>query len=151
MRKLNSVWFMAFSVVLGLLSLLMMFVPLFNARGTVYNATTGFFNSGFTAGAWPAFVGFMLILVTTIAVFVISLPNVQISFKTEKLVLLGGAFLNVIGLVLIMLITVEFNGFNEWRYAFGKDIQLYPGAYLASFFALLAAGCNIVALNYDKD
>ena len=143
---------MVFSTVLGFLSLLMMFVPLFKAGGHVYNATDGFFSSGSgvpgSFGAWPAFVGFMLILVSTLATLFISLP-IAISFKTEKIVLIGGAILNVIGTVLIMLILVEWCGFNNWIYSPGKGAWLYPGAYLASAFALLAAGCNIVALKYD--
>ena len=153
MKRLSSVRFMAFSVVLGLLSLLMMFVPLFKAGGTVYNATTGFFDSGSgiagTNGAWPAFVGFMLILVSTAAVFIISLP-IKISFGVEKLVLIGGSILDLIGLVLIMLITVEWCGINNWIMSPSNGAWLYPGSYLASFFALLAVCCNVQAYRLEK-
>ena len=155
MRKLNSVWFMGFSVVLGLLATLMMVVPLFKAGGTVYNCNNAFFDSGSGLlgykGAWPSFIGFMLIVVTTIAVFIISLPVVNISFKTEKIVLIGGSVLEVIGLILIMLITVFWNGFNGWNYDMGNGINLYVGSYLAAGFSLLAVCCNVIAYRYDKE
>ena len=149
MKKLNSVWFMAFSVIAGLLALLMMFFPLFEDGAHVYNATNGFFDNGngFVKGAWPTFLGFMLILLTTVSTFVISLPVMKISITTEKIVLIGGAILNLVGLVLIMLITVFWCSFNNLPLSVGT---LSFGSYLASFFALLAGAFNVIAYSYDK-
>jgi len=154
MKKLNSVWFMWFAFAAGVIAVLMMFAPCVDVgKGYICGANSIFFNSGTapgSRGAWPAFIGYMLILAGTLAAGVIALPVVKISFKAERCILYTAAVAEVVGIVLAALIGVWY-GLLNGRVSSIPSYTLYPGTYIMIVFGLAAAVFSIIAVQYDKD
>jgi len=152
--KLDSVVFMWISFGLVILAVLMMFVPLFVAQGQTYNVVSGCFNSasGAYKGAWPTFVGFMLILVGGLMTGVLALPSIQPSYTGEKLVLVLASVLEVLGATLIMtsLLWWCLLNYDNLDYVTHSGYYLQAGSYIAMIFSVLAVSCNVRALLLDR-
>ena len=153
-NKLDSVVFMWISFGLTLLAVLMMFVPAFIAEGQTYNAISGFFNSesGTYKGAWPAFIGYMLILAGGLATGVLALPTIQPSYGAEKLTLLIASVLEAIGIFLVMMCVVWWCLLNYGNvdYVTHSGYHLHAGSYICGSLSILAILCNIRALFLDR-
>lgn len=148
MKKLSSVFYMWIGLGLSVLAVLMMFVPFASFDGgTTVAARHLFWSEGTEGGAWPAFIGYMLILAGGIALGIIALPFIQISTKVEKAVLFtSGAFI-LVGAVLSCLITVEYSAMGGTFY--GNFDYFLPGFYLTLFFSLGALAMDAIALILD--
>ena len=146
MKKLSSVFYMWIGLALGILAVLMMFVPIASYSGTTLAATHMFWGEGQSGGAWPAFVGYMFILVGAIMTGVMALPIIQPTVKAEKIVLITSGALILVGVILVSLITVEYSANNGYYDYFDYFL---PGYYLTLVFGLGAAGMDVVALVLD--
>ena len=149
MKKLSSVWFMWFAFGFGVISVLLMFTPHLHASAGRYSGAQVFFNTvTMYKGAWPSFVGYMLILVGALALGILALPFVQPSVQQEKIVLISSISALVIGSLLVMLISVWFSIVNNNN---SYDVNVYPlaGTFVAGGFALLAATSGAIALKKD--
>ena len=158
--QVSSVVFMWFSVVLSLIALLMMFVPQIHYFGRDYAATYNnlFFNgkissgSIYSIGAWPSFVGYILIAIAVVVIFVLALPTFQPSFETEKIMLFGGIGLNTLGSLLVWFTLIwyaiaqgETNFLGNWDYCY-----MQPGVYIAGSLSLLSALSCFKAYRIDS-
>ena len=117
-ETLSSVWYMGFAFLFGLIAMLMMFAPAFYNTCVgfrPYAATEVFFDAagGLVKGAWPAFLGYMLVTLGFVATGIIALPIIRPSAKLEKVILIGSVICEFAGLILVSLILVEYNGFNN--------------------------------------
>ncbi len=148
MKKLTSVFYMYFGAGCAIFAVLMMFTPFLKVDGSVVNATKVFWNSGANtiSGAWMSFVGFMLVLISGLVLFVLALPFSQPSAKVEKIVLISSLALLVIGLILVGGIALFYGSMNPVEVS---SIVLYPGYYLFLVAAVLAIACNLMALVLD--
>lgn len=151
--KLDSVVYMWISFGLIVVAVLMMFVPLYTAEGVVFSATHngGFFGNALHEGAWPSFIGYMLILVGGLITGVLALPFVEPSYEGEKLVLVVASILEFIGAALVMTCVVWYcllNGQPELITHSGYYIQ--AGSYITMSFSVLAIACNVRAIILDK-
>ena len=146
MKKLSSVFYMWVGLASGLIAVLMMFVPVACYSGTTLSASQMFWGNGYNGGAWPAFVGYMLILVGAIMMGVIALPFMEPSIRAEKIVLISAGALILIGTILVGLITVEYAA-NNGIYQYLD--YLAAGFYLSLFFSLVSLACDVVALVLD--
>lgn len=148
MKKLSSVFYMIIGLVLGLLAVLMELVPFASYdSGTVVAARHLFWGIGTEGGAWPAFVGYMLILLGSLMMGFMALPFIQPSIKTEKIVLISAAALILVGLILACLITVEYPSLGGTYY--GIFDYFLAGFYLTIVFSLGAIAMDIIALRLD--
>lgn len=112
-ETLSSVWYMGFAVVFGLIAMFMMFAPNFYFSGKVYSGVETFFPNIFN-GAWPAFLGYMLVTLGFVATGLMALPIVKPSAKVEKVVLIGSIICELVGLFLVAFIMNEYLGFNNF-------------------------------------
>ena len=148
MKNLSSVFYMWVGLGLGILSVFMMFVPFaVYDGGTVIAARHMFWGLGESGGAWPAFVGYMLILVGALMMGVMALPFIQPTIKGEKIVLISSAAAILVGAILVGLITVEYpllggTFYNNFDY-------FHVGFYLTMVFSLGAIAMDVVALVLD--
>ncbi|MGM9874132.1 MAG: hypothetical protein ACI31G_04405 [Bacilli bacterium] len=150
-KSISSVGLMWIGLLFSALAILMMFIPsLSMMNGKIYNASQIFFNSadGFINGSWPTFVGYMLIVVALIEVFIIALPPVEISIKVEKIVLISAVCLTIVGAVIVMLTQLWFSLTNGMIDSFSKLTTL-PGPYLTLAFSIVASVLNVLALRKD--
>ena len=148
MKKLSSVFYMWLGLGLGIIAVLMMFIPFAcYDGGTVVAARHLFWGEGTEGGAWPAFVGYMFILVGALAMGVMALPMIQPTIKTEKIVLITSGALILVGLILASLITVEYPLLGGTFY--GHLDYLHIGFYLTLVFSLGAIAMDVIALVLD--
>ena len=148
MKKLSSVFYMWFGLGLGVLAVLMMFVPFASYdSGTTIAARHLFWGVGQSGGAWPAFVGYMLILLGALMTGLLALPFIQPTIKAEKIVLISSIALILVGVILVGLITVEYSLLGGTFYS-NLDYFL-AGFYLTIFFSLGAIAMNVIALVLD--
>ena len=148
MKKLSSVFYMWIGLGLGVLSVLMMFVPFacFDG-GTIIAARHMFWSVGTEVGAWPGFVGYMLILVGALMTGFMALPFIQPTIKMEKIVLISSAALVLIGTVLACLVTVEYSAMGGSFY--GVFNYFHVGFYLTIIFSLGNIAMDVIALVLD--
>ncbi len=148
MKNLSSVFYMWVGLGLGILSVFMMFVPFaVYDGGTVIAARHMFWGLGESGGAWPAFVGYMLILVGALMMGVMALPFIQPTIKAEKIVLIFSIGAILVGLILVGLISVEYpllggTFYNHLDY-------FHAGFYLTIVFGLGAIAMDVIALVLD--
>mgnify|MGYP003292534946 CR=1 FL=1 len=154
-EKLSSVFYMWVAFACGVLAVLFMFAPVMTNEYTTYvNATQLFWNDSIdytpsVYGAWPSFVGYMLILVGAIASGVVALPIIQPSAKVEKIVLISSIACMVVGLVAVGLLQVIYSGFNS-GVMFGIDRLTYLwGWYVTMSLGVIAVAMDCVALKLD--
>lgn len=148
MKNLSSVFYMWVGLGLGVLSVLMMFVPFaVYDGGYVIPARYLFWASGVSGGAWPAFVGYMLILVGALMMGVMALPFIQPTIKAEKIVLISSAAAILIGLILVGLISVEYPLLGGTFYSHLD--YFHAGFYLTLVFGLGAIAMDVIALVLD--
>ena len=151
-EKLNSVIFMWIGVFIAIVAVLLMFAPGLVVSARTYSSAVLFWNrpgAAFPNGAWPVFVGYMLILVGALIMGIIALPIVTIQVKAEKICLISAISAIAIGAILIMCIRPILVGCNPNSAALANLIDCKPAPYIAGVFALLAAGCGGAALAYD--
>ena len=133
---------------LGIFSVLMMFVPFaVYDGGTIIAAQHMFWAFGQSGGAWPAFVGYMLILVGALMMGVMALPFIQPTIKAEKIVLISSACAILVGLILVGLISVEYQALGGTLYSHLD--YFHAGFYLTIVFGLGAIAMDIIALVLD--
>lgn len=148
MKNLSSVFYMWIGLGLGLLSVLMMFVPFaVYDGGTIIAARHMFWSLGESGGAWPAFVGYMLILVGALMTGVMALPFIQPTIKAEKIVLISSAIAIFVGAILVGLVTVEYPLLGGTFYAHLD--YFHAGFYLTMIFAIGAIAMDVIALVLD--
>lgn len=150
-KEINSVGLMWIGILCSALAILMMFVPSISLiNGKIYNSSQIFFDSvgKDINGAWPTFVGYMMIVVSLIPVVVIAVPSVNISINVEKIILIGASVVMVVGSVIIMLNQLWFSLINDMIDSFTK-LNTLPGPYLTLLFSLLSSGLYIFALKKD--
>ena len=147
MNKLSSVFYMLFGLGFAVLAVLMMFVPMASlSNGYIVSGAQMFWGKGVNGGAWPAFVGYMLILVGGLTMGVMALPFIQPSTKTEKIVLISAGAAIFIGAVLVGLIFVEYSANNGYY----KNLDYFhAGYYLTLAFSAIALASDVVALVLD--
>ena len=148
MKNLSSVFYMLIGFGFAVLAVLMMFVPIASlSGGFIYSAEKMFWGAGVYGGAWPAFVGYMLILVGGLGMAVLALPFIQPTIKAEKIVLISCGALILIGAVLVALIYVEYKAFNGYQ---SNHLDYFAaGYYLTLAFSAIAVGADITALVLD--
>ena len=148
MRKLSSVFYMWIGLACGIIATLMMFVPFANYDGgTIVAASHLFWGMGQSGGAWLSFVGYMFILVGSIAMGVMALPVIQPSIKAEKIVLISCGIVILVGTILVGLTTVEYAALGGTLY---DHLEYFmPGFYLSLFFAIAAITMDVIALVLD--
>ncbi len=124
-----------------------MFLPFMRDPFTLADgqAITYFFPKTGFVGAWGSFIGFMLVLLASIALAIMGLPVVQPSAKVEKIVLISSLVCLVVGGVLIGLMKVFFDCSN---YNYNSSHYLW-GFYVCISAVVLSVGCNIAALKLD--
>lgn len=151
-QQISSVAIMWISFALTIISVLVMFVPLMQCQGTVYAAAcnNAFFGNSIIKGAWPSFIGYMLVLVSSIMVMILALPFFQPSFQAEKCILITATVLDVVGSALIWMIVLFWCAFNG-NLSTMMSGQYFPlaGTYIAGILSLVGAGLNIYALKLD--
>ena len=148
MKNLSSVFYMWLGLGLGVLSVLMMFVPFaVYDGGTIIAARHMFWGLGESGGAWPAFAGYMLILVGALMMGVMALPFIQPTIKAEKIVLISSAAAILIGLILVGLISVEYPLLGGTFYSHLD--YFHAGFYLTMVFGLGAIAMDVIALVLD--
>ena len=131
----------------GLLAVFMMFVPVASlAGGYIVSAKELFWSDGLSGGAWPSFVGYMLILVGALMMGVMALPMVQPSTQTEKIVLISAGALIIIGGALVCLIYVFYSA-NNGFYSYLDSYK--AGYFLTLSFAAVAIAADAIALALD--
>lgn len=149
MKKLSSVFYMWFGFGSAIVSVLAMFLPFLIVNNDIRQATYFFFDGplGLSLGAWPSFVGFMLILVAGLALGVMALPFLVPSAKLEKIVLISAVALLVVGIVLVSLTGVLYEYLNP------TDVFIFEynqaGYYISLIGAALASASGVVALVLD--
>ncbi|MFA7032082.1 MAG: hypothetical protein WC201_00750 [Bacilli bacterium] len=154
MKKLSSIFYMWFGFGAAIASVLAMFLPFIRVDNADKPATFFFFNGvgGLTYGAWPSFVGFMLILVAGLALGIMALPIVQPSAKMEKIVLISAFVSLVVGFFLVAFMGVMYTWLNTSVIAHPTSpiITYYlAGFYITLICAGLAAVANFIALKLD--
>ena len=147
MKKLSSVFYMWVGLGLGVLAVLMMFIPFASYDGGFTLSASGmFWGMGSYGGAWPSFVGYMLILVGALSMGVMALPFIQPTIKAEKIVLISSAAAILVGVILVGLTSVWYSAFNG---AYDHLDYFLPGFYLTLFFSLGAIAMDAMALWLD--
>ena len=147
MKRLSSVFYMWVGLGFGLLAVIMMFVPVASlSGGYIVAAKDLFWGDGVNGGAWPSFVGFMLIFVGALAMGVMALPMIQPSTSTEKIVLISSGAAILVGGILVGLIYVFYHA-NNGFYSFLDSY--HAGYFLALSFAAIAIVADVMALVLD--
>jgi hypothetical protein len=155
MKKLSSVFYMWFGFGSAIVSVLAMFLPFLIVNNDIRQATYFFFDGplGLSLGAWPSFVGFMLILVAGLALGVMALPFLVPSAKLEKIVLISAVALLVVGIVLVSLTGVLYEYLNTAVIGNPTDVFIFEynqaGYYISLIGAALASASGVVALVLD--
>ncbi|HKM10088.1 MAG TPA: hypothetical protein VJY86_00555 [Bacilli bacterium] len=154
MKKLSSVFYMWFGFGSAIVSVLAMFLPFITMDSGIKPATFFFFDGpgGLTLGAWPAFIGFMLILLAGLALGVMGLPFFVPTAKVEKIVLISSLVSLVIGLALVASIGALYVYLNTEYIAHPSSpiiIYYHAGYYISLLGAALAAVANFIALKLD--
>ena len=148
MKNLSSVFYMWVGLGLGVLAVLMMFVPFASYdAGTIIAARHMFWSLGESGGAWPAFVGYMLILVGALMMGVMAMPFIQPTIKAEKIVLISSAAAILLGAILVGLAPVEYQLLGGTFY--NNFDYFHVGFYLTMVFSLGAIAMDVVALVLD--
>jgi len=151
MKKVSSVFFMWMGFALAIVATLAMFIPFQEIYAASRSAADLFFgNTAIPNGAWPAFVGYMLLLLGGIALAIMALPVLQPSAKTEKIVLISSIAAIVVGVILISLTPVwlvEFNRLIAWNN--GSIGWFLPGWYITVILGLGAAVMAVMAAKLD--
>ena len=149
--KLNSVVFMGIGSFLAIIAVLLMFAPGIQGLSEIVSSADVFFGQVgsvcFENGAWPVFVGYMLILLGALIMGIIALPIVKISSKLEKAFLFTAIASLFVGAILVMCIVPIVTGLapaNNPSWYANK-----PAPFVAGAFALLAAICGGIAVKYD--
>ena len=148
MKKLSSVFYMGVGVAISLLAVLTMHLPFLQVDGSIVSASSIFWSSGAGTikGAWPAFVGFMLILASAIALLILALPYVQPSAKVEKIVLISVLTFQIVGAILVLFVGVIYSSMNPIEVS---TVSLCPGWFIFLVLMLLDLGCSVMALVLD--
>lgn len=151
MRKLSSVFYMWVAFAFGVIAVLAMFLPTMTKDGgDICRATSFFWNFADEKGAWPAFAGYMLILVGAIASAVIALPFVQPSVKVEKIVLISSIVAIAVGTIAVGLLQVEYSLFNGNRVGFElSNLTYLVGWYFTVVSGVIAVAADVIALKLD--
>ncbi len=147
MKKLSSVFYMLFGFGFAVLAVMMMFVPMASlSNGSILSAAQMFWGKGVYGGAWPAFVGYMLILAGGLTMGIMALPFIQPSTKTEKIVLISAGATILAGMALVGLIFVEYSANNGYY----KTLDYFhAGYYLTLAFSAIAVAADVIALVLD--
>ena len=141
--KLPSTFYKWFAFGLGIVSVLAMFLPFMNDEFLATRDATAFFwDVGTVKGAWPAFVGFMLILVGAIAIGVFATPFINVSEKVEKIVLISSVAAMFVGIILVIFLQGMYSGFNGGRIG----MTLSDFTYQAGFYISVTAGLGATAM-----
>lgn len=147
MKRLSSIFYMWMSFAIGLIAVLMMFVPMaVYDGGFVVSARSLFFGDGYNGGAWLAFLGYMLILLASIGVAILALPVITPSAKVEKIVLISASALVLLGAIFVALIQVNYKA-NGGVYQ--NFEHFHVGYYLTLLFSLGCIGLNTYAMILD--
>lgn len=151
-RQVSSVLFMWLSVLFGVIAVLLMFAPsLKMMNGTIYSAQALFWDSqvGDRVGVWTTFVGYMLVLVSVIITLVIALPQVSLSYRMEKILLIICIVISLVGAGLIGLNQLFYCLNNNCMDRFSNYTTLV-GPYVAIGFILVQCAFDIVAIKLDE-
>ncbi len=149
-ETLNSVVFMWISFAFAILAILMMFVPCLSINAVPHSAQEIFFQGpiGDEAGIWPSFIGYMLIAVGALFTGITGLPFFQPNKGKEMLFILGSAACFVAGIILVMLMKVEYCSLND-KMATINSYHLLAGPYLTLAFAAISTICNVFVAKLD--
>lgn len=145
--QLSSTVFMWITLGLGIVGILMMFVPCLNINATPRTAASIFFSEGTRNGVWPTFIGYMFILIGALLTGFVALPMFQPSRQKEMILLFTATGLIVIGTVLVMLIGVFYDLFNN-----NNPLNIYTvlaGPYITLGFSVFATASNVMAIKLD--
>lgn len=152
-NRLSSVVFMWIGFASAIIATLMMFVPLYSIGGQIHTVIVngGFFGNVSENGAWPTFIGFMLILIGGLLTGFLALPSIQPTYSFEKLLLIISSILEIVGIVLVMCCVIWWCLLNG-QPSLISHYGYYPkaGSYVASGLALVTVACNLYAIKLDK-
>lgn len=144
----SSVVMMWIGVACAALAIIMMFVPAIHGS-QVFASWELFFGAPGTSlkiGNYPAFIGYMLIVIGLIILVITAIPSFEPTIKTEKILLGSAIACFFIGAVLTILTYNISIWMNNASYA---SLAPEAGGYLAGIFSLGAMGCTIYALILD--
>jgi len=150
MKKLSSAFFMWFGFGLAIAAVLAMFLPCIEVTN-VEMACARFWDvtgSMQNKGAWPSFIGYMLILVGGLTMGVIAFPSLEIEAKTEKIVLISAGAAILVGTILALLEGPFLMAMNPKDSKF-KDIIYHTGMYITGVFGVAAVVMDAIALKLD--
>jgi len=149
--KLSSTFYKWFAFGLGIVSVLAMFLPFMtNEDLAVKDAPSFFWDIGTIKGAWPAFVGFMLILAGSIAIGVLATPFFNFKEKVEKIVLISSLAAMFVGVILVIFLQGMYSGFNGGKTGWQlSDFTYQAGFYISVFAGVGAIGMGGVAVALD--
>lgn len=150
--KLNSVIFMSIGCVIAIIAVLLMFAPGLEIINGVYSSADFFWNkdgANLSVGAWPIFVGYMLMLVGGLILGAIALPVVKISSKLEKVLLIIAILALLIGSIGIMFIKEIALLMNSVPSSMYSLYSTCAGPYVAGSFGLVSAICGGISLAFD--
>ncbi len=149
----SSVTLMIVSCVFLFLAVIMMFFPNIICHSLprdVYAAFRIFFNNQAQAGfkgAWPVFVGYMLLLACAILTLFMALPFWQYDYKTERILFITLTVCELVGAALIGLI-------NVWLFAMNdiplEQMIMHVGPYAVMALSVVCAAFNIWCIQLDK-
>lgn len=149
MKKLSSTFYMWFGFGVAMAAVLAMFLPCLKTID-VEQACSLFWNKPYQYnGAWPSFVGYMLILLGGIAMGVIAFPTLEISAETEKIVLISAGVAILLGTILALLegpFLAMMNPNSGTRFV---NIVYYPGMYITGVLGVGAVAFDVVAVKLD--
>lgn len=148
MSKLSSTFYKWLAFGLGIIAVLAMFLPFMTDEYLAdRNATSFFWDVGSDKGAWPTFVGFMLILAGALVTGVLATPFVELSEKSEKIVSISAAVAMGIGVILVGFLQVMYAGFNGFKTGWTlADFTYLAGFYISVIAGALATGASVVAI-----
>lgn len=141
--QLSSTVFMWITFGLGIVGILMMFVPCVYIDAKPTSATNIFFSVGNEVGAWPSFIGYMLLVAGTLATGFVALPMFQPSRKLEMILLVSATASIIVGTILVMLMGVFYSSFN------GKFAALLAGPYITLGLSVCSIAANVYAIRLD--
>ena len=149
--KLSSTFYKWFAFGLGIVSVLAMFLPFMtNEDLAVKDAPSFFWDIGTIKGAWPSFVGFMLILAGSIAIGVLATPFFNFKEKVEKIVLISSLAAMFVGVILVIFLQGMYSGFNGGKTGWQlSDFTYQAGFYISVFAGVGAIGMGGVAVALD--
>lgn len=145
--QLSSVVFMWITFALGIVGILMMFVPCLYINAVPTAASSIFFPVGTRGGAWPSFIGYLLIGLGSLLTAFVALPFFQPSRGLEMKLLFTATGLIFVGAILVMLLKVFYAAANSW-----STYPLYTllaGPYITMGLSVFAIASNIYAIKLD--